>query len=105
MRHAERPRSPHASRTRLASPHRPTPTSHRVADHLNVYGPLYLRTVRNRDEALSLLADIASQGEGEEDTSRSHFLVFVDIFDAWPAGDEGAPRVPRHLTFRGSSLF
>ena len=61
-------------------------------------GPLYLRTVRNRDEALSLLADIASQGEGEEDTSRSHFLVFVDIFDAWPAGDDAAPSldVPTH---------
>ncbi|MGH3924434.1 MAG: ferritin-like domain-containing protein, partial [Pseudonocardiaceae bacterium] len=30
-------------------------------------GPLYLRTVRNRDEALALLADITSQGEGEQD--------------------------------------
>ncbi|MGH4021818.1 MAG: ferritin-like domain-containing protein [Pseudonocardiaceae bacterium] len=50
-------------------------------------GPLYLRTVRNRDEALSLLADIASQGEGEENTTRSHFLTFVGIFDAWP--DDG----------------
>ncbi|HYZ08599.1 MAG TPA: ferritin-like domain-containing protein [Pseudonocardiaceae bacterium] len=54
-------------------------------------GPLYLRSVRNRDEALSLLADIASQGEGEENVPRSHFLVFVGIFDAWPAADEGAP--------------
>ena len=61
-------------------------------------GPLYLRTVRNREEALSLLADIASQGEGEENMPRSHFLVFVDIFDAWPVGDEGAPSldVPTH---------
>jgi hypothetical protein len=61
-------------------------------------GPLYLRTVRNRAEALSLLADIASQGEGEENMPRSHFLVFVDIFDAWPVGDEGAPSldVPTH---------
>ncbi len=61
-------------------------------------GPLYLRAVRTRDEALSLLADIASQGEGEENLPRSHFLMFVDIFDAWPAGDEGAPSldVPTH---------
>lgn len=61
-------------------------------------GPLYLRTVRNRDEALSLLADVASQGEGEENMPRSHFLIFVDIFDAWPAGEEDAPSldVPTH---------
>jgi len=61
-------------------------------------GPLYLRTVRTREEALSLLADIASQGEGEENVPRSHFLIFVDIFDAWPAGHRDAPSrdVPTH---------
>ncbi|MCA1584204.1 MAG: ferritin-like protein [Acidobacteria bacterium] len=61
-------------------------------------GPLYLRTVRDRDEALSLLADIANQGEGEENMPRSHFLIFVDIFDAWPASDEDTPSldVPTH---------
>jgi hypothetical protein len=61
-------------------------------------GPLYLRTVRNRAEALSLLADIATQGEGDEDMPRSHFLTFVDIFDAWPEDDDSAPAlaVPTH---------
>lgn len=61
-------------------------------------GPLYLRTVRDRGEALSLLADVANQGEGEENMPRSHFLIFVDIFDAWPAGDEETPSldVPTH---------
>lgn len=61
-------------------------------------GPLYLRTVRNRNEALSLLADIASQGEGEDDMPHSHFLTFVDIFDAWPAEQENeiSLDVPTH---------
>jgi hypothetical protein len=61
-------------------------------------GPLYLRTVRSREQALSLLLDIASQGEGEENMPRSHFLTFIDIFDAWPVSDQDAPSldVPTH---------
>ncbi|MGH3937452.1 MAG: ferritin-like domain-containing protein [Pseudonocardiaceae bacterium] len=62
-------------------------------------GPLYLRTVRSRAEALALLDDIANQGEGDEDMPRSHFLAFIDIFDAWPT-DDGAISlaVPTHPT-------
>jgi rubrerythrin len=47
-------------------------------------GPLFLRPVATREEALSLLTDVARQGEGEEDMPDSHFLAFVEIFDAWP---------------------
>lgn len=50
-------------------------------------GPLFLRVVRNREEALSLLADVANQGEGERSMPDSHFLTFVDIFDGWPKND------------------
>ena len=57
-------------------------------------GPLYLRTVHDRAEALALLADVANQGEGEEEMPDSHFLTFVDIFDAWPADDAIALDVP-----------
>ena len=57
-------------------------------------GPLYVRTVRGRGEALALLADVANQGEGEEEMPDSHFLTFVDIFDAWPADDAIALDVP-----------
>lgn len=48
-------------------------------------GPLFLRVVASRDQALSLLNDIASQGEGEDSILDSHFLTFVEIFDNWPA--------------------
>jgi hypothetical protein len=50
-------------------------------------GPLFLRVVQSRDEALSLLDDIARQGEGEDSILDSHFLTFVEIFDSWPAAD------------------
>jgi hypothetical protein len=53
-------------------------------------GPLYLRTVSTRAEALALLADVATQGEGEVSVTGSHFLTFLDIFDRWPAGDDDA---------------
>lgn len=48
------------------------------------HGPLFLRTVRDRTAALSLLDDIAGQGEGDLDVPDSHFLTFVEMFDAWP---------------------
>jgi hypothetical protein len=53
-------------------------------------GPLFLRVVRSRDEAVSLLGDIARQGEGEDSVLDSHFLTFVEIFDNWPAADRDA---------------
>ena len=53
------------------------------------HGPLYLRTVRTRAEALGLLADVANQGEGEGSVADSHFLAFVDVFDGWPVDDDG----------------
>lgn len=60
-------------------------------------GPLFLRPVRNRAEALSLLGEVAAQGEGDQDTPRSHFLIFLDIFDAWPTrDDEISLGVPTH---------
>ncbi|MGH4016845.1 MAG: ferritin-like domain-containing protein [Pseudonocardiaceae bacterium] len=60
-------------------------------------GPLYLRTVRNRDEALALLADITSQGEGERDMPDSHFFTLLDIFDTWPTdNDTISLDVPTH---------
>jgi hypothetical protein len=54
-------------------------------------GPLYLRTVRSRADALSLLADVADQGEGEGSVADSHFLAFVDIFDDWPVDEDDEP--------------
>lgn len=53
-------------------------------------GPLFLRVVASRDQALSLLNDIASQGEGEDRILDSHFLTFVEIFDNWPTADRDA---------------
>jgi hypothetical protein len=53
-------------------------------------GPLFLRVVQSRGEAVSLLEDIASQGEGEDSILDSHFLAFVEIFDNWPAADRDA---------------
>jgi Ferritin-like len=63
-------------------------------------GPLYLRTVRSRAEALGLLADVANQGEGEGSVADSHFLAFVDLFDGWPVDDEPSLDVPTHPTVR-----
>jgi hypothetical protein len=57
------------------------------------HGPLFLRTVRDRGAALSLLDDIAGQGEGDRDVPDSHFLTFVEMFDAWP-GDAAPLDVP-----------
>ena len=57
------------------------------------HGPLFLRTVRDRAGALSLLDDIAGQGEGDRDVPDSHFLTFVEMFDAWP-GDATPLDVP-----------
>lgn len=47
------------------------------------HGPLYLRTVSTRAEALALIDDVAAQGEGDRDEPDSHFLTFVEIFQAW----------------------
>ncbi len=49
------------------------------------HGPLFLRTVGDREAALSLIDDIAGQGEGDRDVPDSHFLTFVEMFDSWPA--------------------
>ncbi len=57
------------------------------------HGPLFLRTVPNRGAALTLLDDVAGQGEGDRDVPDSHFLTFVETFDAWP-GDATALDVP-----------
>jgi hypothetical protein len=62
------------------------------------YGPLFLRPVRSRNDALSLITDIARQGEGEQDMPQSHFLTFLEIFDAWPRAGSNSPTldVPIH---------
>jgi hypothetical protein len=62
------------------------------------HGPLYLRTVRSRAEALALLADVANQGEGEGSVAESHFLAFVDVFDGWPDHDGPSLEVPTNPT-------
>jgi Ferritin-like len=38
--------------------------------------PLFVRTLDGRADALSVLADVASQREGESDVPDSHFLTF-----------------------------
>jgi hypothetical protein len=57
------------------------------------HGPLFLRTIHDRAEALHLLDEIAGQGEGDRDMPDSHFLTFVEMFDSW-AGDEFVLDVP-----------
>lgn len=64
-------------------------------------GPLFLRRVATRNEALSLLTDVARQGEGEEDMPDSHFLAFVEIFDAFPKDKSPALDVAIHPNLRG----
>jgi hypothetical protein len=62
------------------------------------HGPYFLRTIDSRAAAVALLADIAGQGEGEQDMVRSHFTVFLDMFDRWPAGDATSREVPTDPT-------
>jgi len=40
-------------------------------------GPLFIRTLDGRADALSVLADVASQREGESDVPDSHFLTLL----------------------------
>src|SRR3954452_12863172 len=61
-------------------------------------GPSFLRTVDSRAAALALLGDVAGQGEGEQNIIRSHFTVFLDMFDRWPATDDASLDVPTDPT-------
>lgn len=47
----------------------------------------------SREAALTLLDDVAGQGEGDLDVPDSHFLTFVEMFDSW-RGDDTALDVP-----------
>jgi hypothetical protein len=71
------------------------PTRYRADDG---HGPYFVRTVDSRAAAVALLADVAGQGEGEQDMVRSHFTVFLDVFDRWPAGDATSRDVPTDPT-------
>jgi hypothetical protein len=61
-------------------------------------GPYFLRTVDSRTGAVALLGDVAGQGEGEQNMVRSHFTVFLDMFDRWPAADDASLDVPTDPT-------
>jgi hypothetical protein len=45
------------------------------------YGPMFIRQVASRGQAVALVDDIARQGEGEGDVRHSHFQVFVELFE------------------------
>jgi hypothetical protein len=48
-------------------------------------GPLYLRTITSKEEALTLLEDVARQGEGYLAGGRTHFDTFLRMYDEWVA--------------------
>lgn len=52
---------------------------------------LIIETVKNRDDALTLIDKIARQGEGLEDMTLSHYRRFREIYDAFPEEDEWKP--------------
>lgn len=62
------------------------------------HGPYFLRTVDSRAAAVALLADVAGQGEGEQNMVRSHFTIFLDMFDRWPPADLASRDVPTDPT-------
>ena len=59
-------------------------------------GPLFVRTLNSRADAVSLLTDVARQGEGEADAPESHFLTFVEIYDQFTSQPTPALLVPVH---------
>jgi hypothetical protein len=44
------------------------------------HGPLLVRAVASKQQLLSLLDDVARQGEGEGESGRSHYQVFVELY-------------------------